>query len=336
MDFIETGKLKPEFLEALLGKIRITDRRVVVGPGIGEDAAVLDFGESYLIVKSDPITFVSDRIGWYVVNVNANDIAAMGGTPRWFLVTILLPENKTTVATIEDIMGDLRRSCSDLGIELIGGHTEVTHGLKNPILSGTMLGEAAIDRLIRNDRIGAGDVLYMTKGVAIEATSILAREKSGEVIGRFGKEFYRSCLEFLERPGISVVQEARRACESVTVAGMHDPTEGGILTGAYEMARSSGMDLEILLDRVPVYEETRVLCDHFNLDPYACIASGSLLIAVHESECERLMRGFQGPGLPALTRIGTFVQQGGGLFVTRGGERRSVHPSGKDEITRIL
>ncbi|MFW6138440.1 MAG: AIR synthase related protein, partial [Spirochaetota bacterium] len=86
---LEPGKLSREYLEKLLGKIELKDPRVVVGPGIGEDAAVLDMGEHYLIVKSDPITFVSDKIGWYVVNVNANDIAAMGGTPRWLLVTIL-------------------------------------------------------------------------------------------------------------------------------------------------------------------------------------------------------------------------------------------------------
>jgi len=338
MEVLGTGKLKTDFLEALLGKIQITDDRVVVGPGIGDDAAVLDFGNHYLIVKSDPITFVADRIGWYVVNVNANDIAAMGGTPRWFLVTILLPERRTTIPMIEEIMGDLRRSCEELGITLIGGHTEVTHGLENPILSGTMMGDAAQDQLITNDRISEGDVLYMTKGVAIEATSIIAREKRDEVIGSFGEEFYRRCLEFLENPGLSVVKEARRICDSVKVNGMHDPTEGGILSGAYEMARGSNLDLEIILDLVPVYEETNTLCRHFRLSPYGCIASGSLLIAVPPAECSKLERIFSKSSLdfPRLTRIGEFTGPGGQLFVTQDGKRQALRPTGKDELTRIL
>jgi hydrogenase expression/formation protein HypE len=338
MEFLETGKLKPDFLEALLGKIEITDKRVVVGPGIGDDAAVLDFGENYLIVKSDPITFVSGRIGWYVVNVNANDIAAMGGTPRWFLVTILLPEKHTTISLLEEIMGDLRRSCGELGIALIGGHTEVTHGLENPILSGTMLGEASREQLIKNDRIHEGDVLYMTKGVAVEATSIIAREKKDEVIERFGEEFYRRCLAYLEQPGISVVQEAKKACDAVEVSGMHDPTEGGILSGAYEMVRASMMDLELELDRVPVYEETRTLCEYFHLSPYGCIASGSLLIAVPHSECEGIERAFS-TGVqvfPSLTRVGQFTKSGGSMYVTQEGVRKALRPSGKDELTHIL
>ena len=161
MKILETGKLRSDFLEKFLGRIDITDDKVVVGPGIGEDAAVIDMGNNYVIVKSDPITFVSHRIGWYVVNVNANDIAAMGGIPRWFLVTMLLPEKQTTVSMIEKIMKDLRESCAHLGIALIGGHTEITHGLENPILSGTMLGEAKKDELITNKNIGEGDLLYM-------------------------------------------------------------------------------------------------------------------------------------------------------------------------------
>ena len=338
MDFLEIGKLKPDFLEALLGKIEITDKRVVVGPGIGDDAAVLDFGEHYLIVKSDPITFVSDRIGWYVVNVNANDIAAMGGTPRWFLVTILLPEKRTTFSLLEEIMGDLRRSCGDLGIVIIGGHTEVTHGLEYPILSGTMLGEASREQLIKNDRICEGDVLYMTKGVAVEATSIIARERRDEVIGRFGDEFYRRCLSYLEQPGISVVEEAKKACAAAKISGMHDPTEGGILSGAYEMVRASKVDLELELDRVPVYEETKTLCDHFHLSPYGCIASGSLLIAVPQSECEKLESAFSTGGgqVPSLSRIGQFTRAGGSMYVKQRNVRKEIRPSGKDELTRIL
>lgn len=338
MKFLETGKLKSDFLENLLGKIEINDPRVVVGPGIGEDAAVLDMGGTYLIVKSDPITFVSDRIGWYVVNVNANDIASMGGEPRWFLVTVLLPEKRTTVSYIEKMMKDLRRSCDELGIMLIGGHTEITHGLEYPVLSGTMLGEADKDDLIKNGDIKKGDLLYMTKGVAIEATSIIAREKKDRIIGNFGEKFYMRCLSFLDDPGISVVTDAKRARTSARVTGMHDPTEGGILTGAYEMARGSGVGLDMHIQKIPVYEETAKLCELFKISPYSSIASGSLLIAVSKEESRSLEGSFkneQGP-MPGLSLIGEFTRQGDNVYVVDRGKRELITPTGKDEITRLL
>lgn len=332
------GKLRHDFLENLLGKIVIEDRRVIVGPGIGEDAAALDFGDHYLIVKCDPITFVADRIGFYVVNINANDIAAMGGTPKWFLATVLLPDKKTTLPLVQNIMKDLRGACSELGITLIGGHTEVTHGLENPILSGTMLGEVKKDELIKNGDIREGDLLYMTKGVAIEATSIIAREKKGEVIDNFGKGFYKRCLSFLENPGISVVEDAKCAKASARVTGMHDPTEGGILTGAYEMARSSGMGLTIYLDKIPVYEETRKLCEHFNISPYASTASGSLLISVPKEDGEKLERVFvkQVNGMPYISMIGEFKGSGEPVHGILKGRKKRILPTGRDEIMKIL
>jgi hydrogenase maturation factor len=336
VEHLKTGKLQFAFLRDLLGKIDIPDDRVVIGPGIGDDAAAIDMGDHYLIVKSDPITFVQDEIGWYVVNVNANDIASMGGTPRWFLVTMLLPEKSTTAALIEEIMHDLRESCDTLGVSLIGGHTEVTKGLKQPILSGTMLGEVEKSGLINNSRIGEGDLLYITKGVAIEATSIIAREKRSQVIERFGEEFYERCLRFLRVPGISVVADARRILESdirVHVTGMHDPTEGGVLMGGYEMAMGAGIGLSIEASSVPVYDETRALCDVFGLSPLGLIASGALLVSVARECAGSIEKLFRDGG---ITRIGTFSGKGKGVWVQDGEVMRPLHPSARDEITKIF
>lgn len=338
MEILKTGKLQCEFLEKLLGKIEISDERVIVGPGIGEDAAALDMGDHYLLVKSDPITFAADRIGWYAVNINANDIAAMGGTPRWFLVTILLPENRTTSSLIEEIMHDLKASCAELGIALVGGHTEITHGLQNPILSGTMLGEVPKDGLIHNGNIREGDLLYLTKGVAIEATSIIARERRQEVVQRFGEDFYKRCISFLEDPGISVLRDARLATGALRVAGMHDPTEGGVLAGAYEMARGSGIGLVIHLEKIPVYPETRMLCEHFKLSPYSSVASGSLLVAVRREEGGRIEQVFRDESCKgrALNLIGEFTSEGEPVYVVEEGKKREIHPTGRDEITKLF
>ncbi len=338
MDILPTGKLNSDYLEELIGKIEFKDKDVVVGPGIGEDAAVIRLDDRYVIVKSDPITFATERIGWYVVNINANDIAAMGGIPRWFLVTMLLPEGKTTKSLIESIMNDLKTSCSELNISLIGGHTEVTPNLTHPILAGTMIGETSLDNLIRRDMIQENNLLYMTKGVAIEATSIIAREKRDEVIRNFGKEFYERCLKFLDNPGISIVSDAKKAIQSAKITGMHDPTEGGILNGAYEMARGAGLGLEIYLERIPIYEETKKLCNLFKISPYGSIASGSLLISVPQSEAKKLEKAFSGKNnnIPHISLIGKFTKKGMPVYVVENNKKRVIHPSGRDELTKIL
>jgi hydrogenase maturation factor len=335
--YLETGKLGTRFLSELLGNLEINDEQVVVGPGIGEDAAVLDIGGRYLIVKSDPITFAIDRIGWYAVNVNANDIASMGGTPRWFLVTILLPHPGTDPGLIESIMRDLNRSCKELGIALIGGHTEVTAGVPHPILSGTMLGEVEPENLVSSGMVRPGDGLYLTKPVAVEGTSLLAREKKEKVTGAFGEGFYKRCVDFLTDPGISVIPEAQLARESARVSGMHDPTEGGLLSGAWEMAAGSGVGLKLDLDRVPVYPETARLCELFGLNPYGLIASGALLISAGGREARRLEQAFSETfGSGSLTRIGEFTEPGGKVYTVQGGVEREFTSTGKDEITKVL
>ena len=133
---LKVGKLPPEILGRLLAGTPCTDPRVVVGPRIGEDAAVIDFGATYLVAKTDPITFATDRIGWYAVNINANDVAAMGARPKWFLATLLLPEGSADEGLAEGIFNDIVASCAGLGISLVGGHTEITAGLERPILVG--------------------------------------------------------------------------------------------------------------------------------------------------------------------------------------------------------
>jgi hydrogenase expression/formation protein HypE len=178
---LPAGKLPPDLLQRLLAHhAGGTDPRVLVGPGVGEDAAVLDVGPAAagdatcLVAKSDPITFATDRIGWYAVHVNANDIAAMGATPRWFLSTVILPQHLASEALVEQILQQIHEACASLGVLVVGGHTEITSGLDRPLVVGHMLGEAAPGQILRSSGLRPGDDVLLTKGVAIEATAILA------------------------------------------------------------------------------------------------------------------------------------------------------------------
>ena len=138
---MRAGKFPVHLLKRLLAKVDIGDERVLLGPRIGEDAAVLDFGDRVLVAKSDPVTFASHLIGWYAVQVNANDVACAGAVPRWFLATLLVPEH-TSEAEAESIFDQVLEGCTSLGVSLVGGHSEVTAGITRPIVVGCMLGEA--------------------------------------------------------------------------------------------------------------------------------------------------------------------------------------------------
>ena len=220
------GKLKIDLLQQLLPQSH-RDARVIVGPKIGEDAAVIDFGESYLVAKTDPITFATDEIGWYLICVNSNDIATMGAVPKWLLTTILLPENRTTEVLIRRIMEQINAACEHFGITLCGGHTEITYGLDRPIVIGQMLGEVEKGKLIVSSGAQAGDDLILTKGLGIEATSIIARECESDLLEKFSPAFLNRAKGYLTSPGISVLEEAQIAVRTGGVHAMHDPTEGG-------------------------------------------------------------------------------------------------------------
>jgi hydrogenase maturation factor len=199
-----------------------------------------------------------------------------------------------------------------------------------------MLGEVSRDGLIRAGGVGPGDRLYLTRGVAIEGTSLIARERPRQMAEAFGEEFYRRCLEYLTRPGISVISDAVLARESARLTGMHDPTKGGVLSGAWEMAAGSGVDLDLYTDRIPVYPETALLCRRYGLDPLGLIASGALLISIGCDQADKLEAAFRDErGEGYLTCIGEFTGKGGGVCLVEGKARRSYLSTGRDEITKL-
>lgn len=303
---LPVGKLPMELLQTLLERYGGHDEQLVVGPRVGEDAAVLDLGRRYLVVKSDPITFATDEIGWYVVHINANDVAIMGATPRWFLLTLLLPEEQSTQTLVETIFAQVSQACEALGIVLCGGHTEVTHGLDRPIAVGLMLGEVEKADLVCTAGARSGDDVILTKGIAIEGTAVLARE-FGEVLkNKVGSDLVARGRRFLKEPGISVVRDAQIARRAGRTHAMHDPTEGGLATGLRELAEASGKGIIMDPATVPIFPETAAFCQVLNLNPLGLIASGALLLTAAPEESSRIVQALVDGGIRA-TVIGRVV-----------------------------
>ncbi len=333
-NFLATGKLPQALLKNLLERYGSKDPALVLGPGIGRDAAVLSLEKGLLVAKSDPITFASEEIGWYAVHVNANDLACLGGIPRWFLATVLLPEKKSDTHLVEAIFSQMHEACQELGVSLCGGHTEITLGLDRPILVGAMLGQVGTWGIVRSDGAKPGNIVLLTKGIAIEGTSVLAREHHGLKSKLKAKEL-KLCEALLHSPGISVVKEALAACETGGVNAMHDPTEGGIATALWEMAESSGLGLLVRKDAIAVLPETKRVCEVLDLDPMGVLASGALLLAVESSMLEKVKGAILSQGIEVF-EIGEFTENSGQVMVLENG-RPTVFPCfQRDEVARAL
>ncbi len=335
MDRFPVGKLPHPVLAGLLAKIPKRDLRVRIGPEIGEDAAVIDMGDRYLVVKTDPITFATEHIGWYLVNINANDIACLGAIPRWLLVTMLLPEAATDQALVEGLFKGLISACTELDIAICGGHSEVTYGLCRPILVGHLIGEVEKSRLVSKEAIRQGDHVLLTKGIAIEGTSVIARELGERLQDNVETSVIEKARSFLSSPGLSVVKEALLATSVGGVHGMHDPTEGGLATGLWELAQRARVGIHVRKEAISVYPETMVLCRTLGLDPMGLLASGALILVV-DPDCSGAIRNaLEGENIPCV-QIGEIRDVSYGVRVEAEGTSSEIHPFPSDELARLF
>lgn len=353
---LPTGKLPPDLLAQLIATLPISDPDLFLGPGVGEDAAIIEFGgtptdsnpsthghgilsqedgaDTLLAAKSDPITFATEEIGYYAVNVCANDLAVCGARPRFYLPTVLLPEG-TTEADVSRICAQLGAACRALDIVVAGGHTEVTAAVNQPVVAGTLLGEVARRKVVRTGGCRPGDVVLLAGSAAVEGTSIIAREKGDALLAQgWSAADLDEAANYLYEPGISVLAPALAAAESELVTAMHDPTEGGVATGLWEMADASGRGLEVELAAVAVAPLTAAACAAFGLDPLGTIASGGLLATAAEENVEGVLALWQGMGRQGQA-IGRVLPEGEGVYGLRDGRRVALPRFDADEIVKL-
>ncbi len=332
---MEIGKFPASLLEKLLAKNSIADSRVVLGPRVGEDAAVLDMGERLLVATSDPVTFATDAIGWYAVQVNANDVACTGATPHWFLATLLVPERfseKDAEAVFDQIVG----ACRSVGATLVGGHSEVAPGIDRPIIMGTMLGEVERGKLVRTGGAQEGDSIVLTKGIAVEGTALLARDR-GEALRERGvpAETIQRAGRLLVNPGISVMQDASIACAAAEVHSLHDVTEGGLATGLREVAQASGLGLAVQEGSIPVLPECRAVCEALGLDPLGLLSSGALLVTLPAGDIPALLASLERENIEGWEIGQMLAPEEGCLMIGYQGET-ALPQFPRDELARYF
>ena len=328
---LRLGKLERRLLEEVIFK-RLGERRrdVIVKPMFGEDGSVIKTWSGDLVVAAmDPITGSGSMLGWLAVNVNANDVAVMGGEPRWFSATLLIPEN-AGVEDIERVASEIHSAAKELGVAVITGHSEITPGIMNLIIVGHMLGKLVSKRPIRSSDARAGDLIVMAKTAGIEGTAILSTDFAEILKNRVPMKVLERARRFYRR--ISVVEDALKLARRNICRSMHDPTEGGVLGGVYEVAEASKLSFILYEDRVPVASETKIICDALNCDPLRLIASGALIASIPEENLNQAKKI-----IPGLRIVGRFRHRKlGNILVRSDGSEERIKDGVRDELWRLI
>jgi hydrogenase expression/formation protein HypE len=306
---------------------------VVLNPSIGEDAAIVQAGNEFLAVSSDPITGAEEWLGWLAVHVSTNDVATRGVQPRWFNSIILLPKN-STAELVEKICTQMDKAASQLNVAIIGGHCEVTPGIEHPIVTGCAIGVAEEGKYVTCGGARIGDNIILTKGTGIEGTAILASDRRTELLKVFDENFLNQAENFFEK--ISVVKDALTAFKIGGVSAMHDPTEGGVAGGLHELADAANIGFNVYEEKILVSEETHKICAHFNVDPMQLISSGSLLIVAKEEKTDKIISSLSNNDVQSSI-IGEVTKPAlGRNLVTRTGEKTRLIRPVSDHLWRAL
>ncbi|WP_099469611.1 AIR synthase family protein [Konateibacter massiliensis] len=326
---MKVGKVPENVLKrSVFKQIRTKREEVVLGAGVGEDCAAIRLApDETFVISTDPITGTVKDIGSLSVHVTANDLASAGAEPVGIMLTVLLPED-TYESDLKEMMEQVEETCAQLNIQVMGGHTEITKAVNQPIISVAGVGKVRNGKMISTGGARPGQDIVVTKWIGLEGTSILAKEHEEALLTKYPKFLVETAKNFDQY--ISVMKEAAAAVKS-GVSAMHDVTEGGIYGALWEMAEASGVGLEIDLKKIPIRQETVEVCEFFNLNPYCLISSGSMLIACDNGH--DLVRELERQGIHAAV-VGK-TTRGKDRVVVNEDERRFLEPPKADEIYNV-
>ncbi len=324
------GKVPEAVLKrSVLNQIGHRREEVLVGPAIGEDCSVLAVAEDeVLVLSTDPITGTVQDIGTFAVHITANDIASNGAEVIGIMLTVLLPEG-TEEEELRAAMQDMETACRQLNIEIIGGHTEITKAVRQPIITVTGVGKMKRNAMIGTAGARPGQEIVMTKWAGLEGTAIIAAAKEEELRAKYSQSFLDGAKKMIDY--ISVVPEAMIAREC-KVTSMHDVTEGGIFGALWEIGAASKVGMEIDLKKILLKQETVEICEFYDINPYMLISSGCMLIVTDQANY--LVDRLNAEGIAAAV-IGR-VTEGNDRVIINGEEKRFLEPPKSDELYQVV
>ncbi len=329
---LKVGKLDNDLLKKIvIDKIEFKRPEVLTRAGVGEDCAVVDFGQYECVMSTDPITAAVNEIGRLAIHISCNDIASNGIEPLGIMLAVMLPEG-TTEDDIELIMGQAAEAAADCGVEIIGGHTEITKAVNQPVIVSTAIGRGQKKQSASAKDICVGDRIIMTKSAGLEGTGIIAGDMGAELAEFLNDAEIQAAVAMLK--SVSVVKEGKIAGQ-IGTHGMHDVTEGGILGAVWEMCQVAGVGVELQDNQISVAPVTRKICDHYEINPLRLISSGCMLIVVSEDKEEQMLAHLHNEGIEAGI-IGEILDKEKGLYLIKEGHKEEITPPQPDELYKVI
>lgn len=327
---MEIGKLPNDLLEKIVfNNIKNKRKEVLLGAKVGEDNAIVDFGDEVCIMSTDPITGTTKNIGRLAIHISCNDVASSGAEPIGVLLTILAPPS-ITKEDIEDIMKEASEASVELNVEIMGGHTEITDAVNRVVISTTVIGKQSKDKMIDSKKVKAGDKIFVTKYIGIEGTSIIAEELEGYLKDKIDQVKIEEAKKMHSL--ISVAKEGV-ICGEIGVNYMHDITEGGILGAVWEAAKATDKGVIIYEDKIPIKDVTKEISDILNINPYRLISSGSMLIIADKEKANVLESKLKEENIP-VTAIGEVIEEG--IMIQKKDGLESIDPPESDELYKAI
>ncbi|CRZ35340.1 hydrogenase maturation factor [Herbinix hemicellulosilytica] len=324
------GKIPQTVLKrSVLNQIRHRREEVLLGPAVGEDCGIIAInGDDAVVLSTDPVTGTLQDIGIYAVHVAVNDIASSGAEPIGIMLTILMPENYSE-SDLRNLINNAESICRHLNIEIIGGHTEVTKAVNQPVITVTGIGKIKKENIVKTSKAKPGQEIVMTKWAGLEGTAILAKEKENELITKYPAAFVDGAKKMIDY--LSVVPEAKIAVE-IGASSMHDAAKGGIFGALWDIGAASKTGLEVDLKKIQLKQETVEICEFYDLNPYMLISGGCLLIVTDRGNM--LKDRLKAEGIPAAV-IGR-ITEGNDRIILNGEERRFLEPPKADELYKVI
>lgn len=327
---MKIGKLpEPVLIRSVLKQVKHRREEVLVGPAVGQDCSVLQVApDEVLVMSSDPITGTVKDLGSHSIHITANDLAASGAEPVGVMLTVMLPDT-VEEPEVRRLMQDAEEVCRQLNMEVLGGHTEITNVVRQPLISVTGVGKIKRSQVISTQQIRPEQDVVVTKWIGLEATTILAKEREEELRKRFPAGIVDTAIGFDRY--LSVVPESKIAMIH-GVTAMHDITEGGVFGALWEMASGAGVGLEVDLKKIPIRQETVEICQYFDLNPYQIMSSGSMMMVTDDGH--ELVRKLEAAGIHGAV-VGR-TNSGNDRILRNGEDVRYLDKPQPDELYKVL
>jgi len=329
----EIGKISAEiFHELIFPRLGAKNDNVLVGPHHGVDNGVVQIGDRAVSLTTDPVFIVPEygweRAAWFAIHILVSDAATSGLKPQYIAIDFNLPMeiNKEQLTIMWQTM---HAECQKLGVNIVCGHTARYENCHYPMVGGaTVIGVGGLDEYVTASMARAGDKIIITKGPAIEAVGIFAAMFPALLEKEFGAAFARNAEGLFYQ--MTVVEDARTAVSVGVrdngVAAMHDATEGGIWGGLYELAEAAGLGVRVEKEKIVVAEGVEEICGYFDIDPYASISEGTLIIVCRPHKADAVVSALTAKGIPSSIVGEMTSPEQGMVLVRQGKEEKLIHP----------